>query len=211
MDQIQEYFVEYQCQEDRFYSEFTKTILSNSLDYRNIAIIGPYHSGKTFFLDMLIRGEESFKVKSKNRLSDFWLREKKSKMTLLAKPCLINLPDEKGKTSSFNILDCPGHPDFFNDVLSSLSLVDFVILVVDSLEGVSCVVEELLREIQQRKLGFILVMNKIDWFIVEMRISPEDCYLKLHETISHLKKIQEDVLDRTFFCSSKYYFLFPLQ
>ena len=61
-----------------------------------------------------------------------------------------------------NIIDTPGHADFGGEVERALSMVDGVILLVDSSEGPLPQTRFVLRKALEQKLPVIAVINKID-------------------------------------------------
>ncbi len=61
-----------------------------------------------------------------------------------------------------NLIDTPGHPDFIAEVERSLSVLDAVILVVSSVEGVQPQTRRLARVIRALNLPCIIFCNKID-------------------------------------------------
>lgn len=61
-----------------------------------------------------------------------------------------------------NLIDTPGHPDFIAEVERSLSVLDAVILVVSSVEGVQSQTRRLARAIRAIGLPCIIFCNKID-------------------------------------------------
>lgn len=66
----------------------------------------------------------------------------------------------KGKR--INILDTPGHKDFAEDTYRTLSAVDSVILVVDSVKGVEEQTEKLMGVCRMRNTPVIIFINKMD-------------------------------------------------
>jgi peptide chain release factor 3 len=66
----------------------------------------------------------------------------------------------KGKR--INILDTPGHKDFAEDTYRTLSAVDSVILVVDSVKGVEEQTEKLMSVCRMRNTPVIIFINKMD-------------------------------------------------
>jgi peptide chain release factor 3 len=66
----------------------------------------------------------------------------------------------KGKR--INILDTPGHKDFAEDTYRTLSAVDSVILVVDSVKGVEEQTEKLMAVCRMRNTPVIIFINKLD-------------------------------------------------
>jgi peptide chain release factor 3 len=61
-----------------------------------------------------------------------------------------------------NLLDTPGHKDFAEDTYRTLTAVDSVILVVDSVKGVEEQTEKLMQVCRMRKTPVIIFVNKLD-------------------------------------------------
>ena len=61
-----------------------------------------------------------------------------------------------------NLLDTPGHKDFAEDTYRTLTAVDSVILVVDSVNGVEDQTRRLMEVISMRKTPVIVFINKMD-------------------------------------------------
>lgn len=61
-----------------------------------------------------------------------------------------------------NLLDTPGHKDFAEDTYRTLTAVDSVILVVDSVKGVEEQTEKLMQVCRMRKTPVIVFINKLD-------------------------------------------------
>lgn len=61
-----------------------------------------------------------------------------------------------------NILDTPGHKDFAEDTYRTLSAVDSVILVVDSVKGVEEQTQKLMEVCRMRNTPVIIFINKLD-------------------------------------------------
>ncbi|RYE29946.1 MAG: GTP-binding protein, partial [Sphingobacteriaceae bacterium] len=66
------------------------------------------------------------------------------------------------KNKRINILDTPGHKDFAEDTYRTLSAVDSVILVVDSVKGVEEQTEKLMGVCRMRNTPVIIFINKMD-------------------------------------------------
>ncbi len=64
--------------------------------------------------------------------------------------------------SLINLLDTPGHKDFAEDTYRTLTAVDSVILVVDSVNGVEEQTRRLMQVISMRKTPVIVFINKMD-------------------------------------------------
>ncbi|MFN8276489.1 MAG: peptide chain release factor 3 [Chitinophagales bacterium] len=61
-----------------------------------------------------------------------------------------------------NILDTPGHKDFAEDTYRTLTAVDSVIMVVDSVKGVEEQTRKLMEVCAMRKTPVIVFVNKLD-------------------------------------------------
>jgi peptide chain release factor 3 len=68
--------------------------------------------------------------------------------------------DYNGKR--INILDTPGHKDFAEDTYRTLTAVDSVILVIDSMKGVEEQTEKLMSVCRMRSTPVIIFINKMD-------------------------------------------------
>jgi len=61
-----------------------------------------------------------------------------------------------------NLLDTPGHRDFAEDTYRTLTAVDSVILVIDSVKGVEAQTERLMEVCRMRDTPVIVFINKMD-------------------------------------------------
>lgn len=61
-----------------------------------------------------------------------------------------------------NLLDTPGHKDFAEDTYRTLTAVDSVILVIDSVKGVEIQTEKLMQVCRMRNTPVIIFVNKMD-------------------------------------------------
>lgn len=100
-------------------------------------------------------------------------------MTLL----LSNL---KGNSIAFNIFDTPGHSSFIDDINSSISISDNIVIVVDAAEDIT---ESLLVTLEialKSNSKLFLMISKIDRLFLELRLTPLDAYYKLRKIIDNL-------------------------
>ena len=113
------------------------------------------------------------------RFLDNTLLERQRKCTIFSKPISLILEDKTGKDRLFNVIDTPGHPDFLDEVVAALEISDGAILLLDVVEGLTIETKNILQEVIKRQIDLVVVINKLDRLIVEMRIPPEDAYLKI--------------------------------
>lgn len=132
---------------------------------RTFAIISHPDAGKTTLTEKLLLfggaiqvagAVKSNKIK-KHATSDFLEIEKQrgisvatSVMTFTYQNILINL------------LDTPGHKDFAEDTYRTLSAVDSVIVVIDSVKGVESQTEKLMEVCRMRDTPVLIFINKLD-------------------------------------------------
>lgn len=127
---------------------------------RNIAIIAHVDHGKTTLVDQLLHQSGTFDETRKDmgdRVMDTNDLEKERGITILSKNTAVNWHDFR-----INIVDTPGHADFGGEVERILSMVDSVLLLVDSVEGPMPQTRFVTEKALQQGLKPIVVINKID-------------------------------------------------
>ena len=131
---------------------------------RNIAIIAHVDHGKTTLVDQLFRQSGTFRDNQRieERAMDSNDLEKERGITILAKCTSVEWDDHSGTTTHINIVDTPGHADFGGEVERILSMVDGVILLVDSSEGAMPQTKFVTGKALALGLKPIVVVNKID-------------------------------------------------
>ncbi len=131
---------------------------------RNIAIIAHVDHGKTTLVDQLFRQSGTFRENQRieERAMDSGDLEKERGITILAKCTSVEWDGADGKTTRINIVDTPGHADFGAEVERILSMVDGVILLVDSAEGAMPQTKFVTGKALALGLKPIVVVNKID-------------------------------------------------
>ncbi|MGE3691796.1 MAG: translational GTPase TypA [Novosphingobium sp.] len=131
---------------------------------RNIAIIAHVDHGKTTLVDQLFRQSGTFRDNQRieERAMDSNDLEKERGITILAKCTSVEWPGQDGHPTRINIVDTPGHADFGGEVERILSMVDGVILLVDSSEGAMPQTKFVTGKALALGLKPIVVVNKID-------------------------------------------------
>lgn len=128
-------------------------------EIRNIAIIAHVDHGKTTMIDSIFRQSGTFRSNQSvdERAMDSNDLEKERGITILAKCTAISWEGKK-----INIIDTPGHADFGGEVERVLSMVDGVLLLVDSSEGPMPQTKFVLSKALKLGLKPIVVINKAD-------------------------------------------------
>ena len=137
--------------------------MSSPSSLRNVAIIAHVDHGKTTLVDQLFRQSGTFRENQRieERAMDSGDLEKERGITILAK-CTSVEWEHEGETTRINIVDTPGHADFGAEVERILSMVDGVILLVDSAEGAMPQTKFVTGKALALGLKPIVVVNKID-------------------------------------------------
>ncbi len=130
-----------------------------SAPLRNVAIIAHVDHGKTTLVDQLFRQSGTFRENQRieERAMDSGDLEKERGITILAKCTSV-----EWNGTRINIVDTPGHADFGAEVERILSMVDGVILLVDSAEGAMPQTKFVTGKALSLGLKPIVVVNKID-------------------------------------------------
>ena len=128
---------------------------------RNIAIIAHVDHGKTTLVDCFLKQSGTFRanqaIAQEERIMDSMDLEREKGITIKAKNAAFKYNDHR-----VNIVDTPGHVDFGGEVERSLSMIDGVLLVVDSKEGPQAQTRFVLRKALEAGAQPIVVINKID-------------------------------------------------
>ena len=129
------------------------------MSMRNIAIIAHVDHGKTTLVDGLLRQSGTFRDNQKvaECVMDSNDLERERGITISSKCTSVNW-----NGTHINIVDTPGHADFGGEVERILSMVDGVVLLVDSSEGPMPQTKFVLGKALKLGLRPIVVINKAD-------------------------------------------------
>ncbi len=132
---------------------------------RNIGIFAHVDSGKTTLTErILFEAGEIYSPGSVNEgttESDRLPEEIERGISIAASTIQVRYK-LKGKKFFLNLIDTPGHLDFYAQVQNSLLAVDIAVLLLDITTGIRSQTEMLLDEITNQKIPLIVFINKID-------------------------------------------------
>lgn len=132
---------------------------------RTFAIISHPDAGKTTLTEKLLLfggaiqvagAVKSNKIK-KHATSDFMEIERQRGISVATSVMTFQYHD-----TLINLLDTPGHKDFAEDTYRTLTAVDSVILVIDSVNGVEDQTRRLMEVCRMRDTPVIVFINKMD-------------------------------------------------
>ncbi|MDX6718827.1 MAG: GTP-binding protein [Solirubrobacteraceae bacterium] len=129
-----------------------------------MAIIAHVDHGKTTLVDAMLRQSGVFAAHEAltDRVMDSMDQERERGITILAKNAAVRYTPADGPEVKLNLVDTPGHADFGGEVERGLTMVDGVVLLVDSSEGPLPQTRFVLRKALESRLPVILVINKVD-------------------------------------------------
>ncbi|EGC44419.1 translocation elongation factor [Histoplasma capsulatum var. duboisii H88] len=97
--------------------------------------------------------------------------------------------DPEQKEYLINLIDSPGHIDFSSEVSTASRLCDGALVLVDAVEGVCSQTVTVLRHTWVEHLKPILVINKLDRLVTELKMTPAEAYLHLSRVLEQVNAV----------------------
>jgi len=171
--------------------EFMTALMETPTLIRNVCVVGHLHCGKTLLMDIFISQthKKEWKLSKETKYCDTRKDEQQRELSIKSTPVSLVLESSREKSYLINAIDCPGHLDFSDEVSAGMRCSDGVVLVVDALEGVMVGTERTLRLALSEHLPIVLVINKIDRLILELKLPPADAYFKLVHTLEEVNSL----------------------
>ncbi|KAK4629331.1 U5 small nuclear ribonucleoprotein component [Fulvia fulva] len=183
---------------------FMADLMSFPGQIRNIAFCGHLHHGKTSFMDALVnqthdtstfwQGKTGKARDELMRYTDTHILERERGLSVKASPMSLMLQGTRGRSHLVNIIDTPGHVNFADELAASLRLADGVVLVVDVVEGVQVQTELAIKHAVLDGLPLVLLINKMDRLMLELKLPPTDAYFKLKHVVEDVNTHIENTI-----------------
>lgn len=93
------------------------------------------------------------------------------------------------KEYMLNLIDTPGHSDFSMNVSASLKITDGCAVVLDAVSGIETQTITVLRQALAERVKPILIINKFDRLIQELKLDGEEAYIKLVKMIGDVNAV----------------------
>lgn len=127
----------------------------------NIGILAHVDAGKTTLTESMLYTSgtiaESGRVDSGSTITDSMALEKQRGITIQA-----SIASYQWNNVKINLIDTPGHMDFYSEVERSLNILDGAILLISAKDGIQAQTRILFDAIKKRKLPTLIFINKID-------------------------------------------------
>ncbi|ETW81849.1 hypothetical protein HETIRDRAFT_173530 [Heterobasidion irregulare TC 32-1] len=166
---------------------------------RVVTTIGHVDHGKTTLMDALLASNNIISSRMAGKIRYLDSREDEQERGITMESSAVSLRFkvmEKTavggsfpKTYAINMIDTPGHVDFSSEVSTASRLVDGALVLVDVVEGVSSQTISVLRQAWQDRLRPILVINKLDRLVTELKQSPTEAYHHLSQLIEQANAV----------------------
>ena len=179
-----------------FTIEQIRKIMDNQNNIRNMSVIAHVDHGKSTLTDSLIAkaGIISEDKAGDERYTDY--RPDEAERGITIKSTGVSLyyeydinDNRKNDTFLINLNDSPGHVDFSSEVTAALRVTDGALVVVDYVEGVCVQTETVLRQSLQELIKPVLMINKCDRALFELRHNAETMYQNFLRVIENANVI----------------------
>ncbi|KAG9010191.1 Cytoplasmic GTPase/eEF2-like protein (ribosomal biogenesis) [Tulasnella sp. JGI-2019a] len=172
----------------------------NQEQVRVITTIGHVDHGKTTFVDGLLVANNIISARMAGKIRYMDSREDEQERGITMESSAVSLRfkmlrDAKGESSSsssnyvINLIDTPGHVDFSTEVSAASKLCDGALVLVDVVEGVCTQTITVLKQAWVDRLRPILVINKLDRLVTELKLSPIEGYHHLAQLIEQVNAV----------------------
>ncbi|KAH7885095.1 P-loop containing nucleoside triphosphate hydrolase protein [Phlebopus sp. FC_14] len=178
------------------------TLTAEAPDPANVRIIttlGHVDHGKTTLMDALLAANNIISPRMAGKLRYLDSREDEIERGITMESSAVSLKFQvmggnsgegrSPRTYIINMIDTPGHVDFSSEVTTASRLCDGALILVDVVEGVCTQTITVLRQAWQDNLRPILVINKFDRLITELKLAPIEAYHHLSRLIEQVNAV----------------------
>jgi len=166
---------------------------------RNIGVVAHIDHGKTTFSDNLLAGAGmiSEELAGEQLALDYDEQEQARGITINAAAASM-VHEYEGDEYLINLIDTPGHVDFGGDVTRAMRAVDGCIVVVCAVEGVMPQTETVLRQALREKVRPVLLINKVDRLINELKVDAQEMQKRFIKIITEVNTLIKKMVPEEF-------------
>ncbi|PCH40159.1 nucleoside triphosphate hydrolase protein [Wolfiporia cocos MD-104 SS10] len=175
------------------------SLVPEAVDVRNVTTIGHVDHGKTTMMDALLAANNIISTRMAGKIRYLDSREDEQQRGITMESSAVSLRfkvmersadgGSLQKTYVVNMIDTPGHVDFSSEVSTASRLCDGALVLVDVVEGVCTQTITVLRQAWQDRLQPVLVINKFDRLITELKLTPVEAYQHLSQLIEQVNAV----------------------
>lgn len=176
-----------------------KTFAVPTENTRNVTVLAHVDHGKTSFVDSLLSANNIISSRLAGKIRYLDSREDEQERGITMESSAVSLqfqmmrrqPEGAPAASHhiLNLIDTPGHVDFASEVSTASRLCDGALVLVDVVEGVCTQTIAVLRQAWLDNLRPLLIINKIDRLIVELKLTPTEAYQHLQQLIEQVNAV----------------------
>ncbi|WFD01413.1 Cytoplasmic GTPase/eEF2-like protein (ribosomal biogenesis) [Malassezia obtusa] len=167
---------------------------------RNCTLIGHVDHGKSSYADSLLAANGIISSRSAGQVRYLDSREDEQERGITMEASAVSLSfklrtlEASGEVSevkdyTLNLVDTPGHVDFSSEVSSASRLCDGALVIVDVIEGVCSQTIGVLRQAWLDGLRTVLVINKMDRLITELKLTPTEAHYRLLQLVEQANAV----------------------
>ncbi|KAJ7218349.1 eukaryotic translation elongation factor 2 [Mycena pura] len=183
----------------KFTVDELRALMEKPTNIRNMTVIAHVDHGKTTLTDSLIfkagitssRGARHMDTRPDEQERGITIKSTAISMYFKVSDEDVKAIEQKTDGPEFliNLIDSPGHVDFSSEVTAALRVTDGALVVVDTIEGVCVQTETVLRQALSERIRPVLVVNKVDRALLELKISKEELYTSFVRTIENVNVV----------------------
>ncbi|UZJ51728.1 hypothetical protein CBS101457_001048 [Exobasidium rhododendri] len=173
---------------------------SASANVRCATLMGHVDHGKSSYADSLLAANSIISARQAGKLRYLDSREDEQERGITMESSAVSLSyrvrqmqsdGSPGEIQDFmiNLIDTPGHVDFSSEVSTASRLCDGTLIIIDVVEGVCTQTITVLRQAWDERLSPILVLNKMDRLVTDLKLSPNEAFHHLTQLIEQVNAV----------------------